>query len=86
MRRPTPGRSSWDRRASHAWVAAWCPVLGWIEVDPTNDVVPSDRNIVLAWGRDYDDVSPVKGVTLGGGSHTVEVNVSVTPIAEPASA
>jgi transglutaminase-like putative cysteine protease len=72
--------------ASHAWVAAWCPVLGWIEVDPTNDVVPSDRHIVLAWGRDYDDVSPVKGVTLGGGSHTVEVNVSVTPIAEPQSA
>ena len=72
--------------ASHAWVAAWCPSLGWIEVDPTNDVVPSDRHIVLAWGRDYDDVSPVKGVTLGGGSHTVEVKVSVTPIAEPRSA
>ena len=69
--------------ASHAWVAAWCPVLGWIEVDPTNDLVPSDRHIVLAWGRDYDDVSPVKGVTLGGGSHTVEVAVEVQPIAEP---
>jgi transglutaminase-like putative cysteine protease len=69
--------------ASHAWIAAWCPRLGWIEVDPTNDVVPSDRHIVLAWGRDYDDVSPVKGVTVGGGSHTVEVAVSVTPIDEP---
>jgi transglutaminase-like putative cysteine protease len=66
--------------ASHAWVAAWCPTLGWIEVDPTNDLVPSDRHIVLAWGRDYDDVSPVKGVTLGGGSHTVEVTVQVQPI------
>jgi len=66
--------------ASHAWVAAWCPNLGWIEVDPTNDLVPSDRHIVLAWGRDYDDVSPVKGVTVGGGSHTVEVTVQVTPI------
>ena len=69
--------------ASHAWIAAWCPRLGWIEVDPTNDVVPSDRHIVLAWGRDYDDVSPVKGVTVGGGSHTVEVAVSVTPVDEP---
>jgi Transglutaminase-like enzymes, putative cysteine proteases len=66
--------------ASHAWIAAWCPNLGWIEVDPTNDLVPSDRHIVLAWGRDYDDVSPVKGVTVGGGSHTVEVTVQVTPI------
>ena len=66
--------------ASHAWVAAWCPTLGWFEVDPTNDLVPSDRHIVLAWGRDYDDVSPVKGVTLGGGSHTVEVTVEVKPV------
>jgi transglutaminase-like putative cysteine protease len=71
--------------ASHAWVAAWCPALGWFEVDPTNDLVPSDRHIVLAWGRDYDDVSPVKGVTIGGGSHTVEVNVEVKP-ADPAPA
>jgi transglutaminase-like putative cysteine protease len=63
--------------ASHAWVAAWCPNLGWIEADPTNDMIPGDRHIVLAWGRDYDDVSPVKGVTLGGGSHGVEVFVSV---------
>jgi len=49
-------------------------------VDPTNDVVPSDRHIVLAWGRDYDDVSPIKGVILGGGRHTVAVAVDVTPV------
>lgn len=66
--------------ASHAWVAAWCPALGWIEVDPTNDLVPSERHVVLAWGRDYDDVSPVKGVTLGGGSHEVSVAVEVEVI------
>lgn len=66
--------------ASHAWVAVWCPVLGWIEVDPTNDLVPSDRHVVLAWGRDYDDVSPVKGVTLGGGSHAISVAVGVEPV------
>jgi len=63
--------------ASHAWVAVWAPGIGWFEVDPTNDLVPADRHITLAWGRDYDDVSPVKGVTLGGGFHTVEVSVSV---------
>ncbi len=66
--------------ASHAWVSAWCPENGWIDVDPTNDVVPSDRHIVLGWGRDYDDVSPLKGVTLGGGAHTVSVEVSARPI------
>jgi transglutaminase-like putative cysteine protease len=65
--------------ASHAWVSVWCPSLGWFDVDPTNDLVPSDRHVVLAWGRDYDDVSPVKGVTLGGGYHTVEVSVEVAP-------
>ncbi|MDJ0850025.1 MAG: transglutaminase family protein [Myxococcota bacterium] len=66
--------------ASHAWVAAWCPVLGWIEVDPTNDLVPSDRHVTLGWGRDYDDVSPVKGVTVGGGDQTVSVSVDVSPL------
>lgn len=69
--------------ASHAWVSAWCPGLGWLDVDPTNDLVPSDRHLVLAWGRDYDDVSPVKGVTLGGGFHTVEVSVEVVPLEPP---
>jgi len=68
--------------ASHAWVSAWCPTMGWIEVDPTNDLVPSDRHVVLAWGRDYDDVSPVKGVTLGGRTHTVQVSVAVKPVAD----
>jgi transglutaminase-like putative cysteine protease len=71
--------------ASHAWVAAWCPTLGWFEVDPTNDLVPADRHVVLAWGRDYDDVSPVKGVTLGGGRHSVKVAVEVVPVPAPAA-
>ena len=71
--------------ASHAWVATWCPNLGWIAVDPTNDMPAGDRHIVLAWGRDYDDVSPVKGVTLGGGSHGVEVIVKVRPLDAPAA-
>jgi transglutaminase-like putative cysteine protease len=85
-RRGKPESELVGSEASHAWIAAWCPNLGWFEVDPTNDLVPSDRHVVLAWGRDYDDVSPVKGVTLGGGSHTVEVTVEVTPVAADAPA
>jgi transglutaminase-like putative cysteine protease len=78
---PAPdGEELVGAEASHAWVSAWCPRLGWLEVDPTNDMVPGDRHLVLAWGRDYDDVSPVKGVTLGGGFHTVDVSVDVVPL------
>lgn len=65
--------------ASHAWVSAWCPPYGWVELDPTNNLVPSDQHVLLAYGRDYDDVSPLKGVTLGGGVHSVSVDVSVRP-------
>ncbi len=65
--------------ASHAWVSVFCPVLGWLDLDPTNDLVVSDRHVVLAWGRDFEDVSPVKGVALGGGAHTVKVRVEVLP-------
>ncbi len=68
--------------ASHAWVAAFVPGAGWLHFDPTNDMVPSDGHVTLAWGRDYGDVTPVKGVTLGGGAQLVEVAVRVDP-AEP---
>jgi len=67
--------------ASHAWVAAWCGDAGWIDVDPTNDLVTSDQHLTLAWGRDYADVAPIKGVILGGGEHTVEVAVDVEVVA-----
>ena len=83
---PEPEEELVGSEASHAWVAAWCPELGWIEADPTNDLVPRDRHIVLAWGRDYDDVSPVKGVTLGGGAHEVSVSVRVRPVPVEAQA
>ncbi len=66
--------------ASHAWVAVWCPVHGWIDLDPTNDVVPSMRHVTLAWGRDYGDVSPLRGVVLGGQEHRLKVEVSVYPL------
>jgi transglutaminase-like putative cysteine protease len=68
--------------ASHAWVSVWCPVNGWVDLDPTNDLRPGLRHVTLAWGRDYGDVSPLRGVVLGGGSHVLRVGVSVLP--EPA--
>jgi transglutaminase-like putative cysteine protease len=72
--------------ASHAWLSVWCPRLGWVDLDPTNDVIPSRRHVTLAWGRDYGDVSPLRGVVLGGRDHTLHVGVSVTPVAENAGA
>lgn len=63
--------------ASHAWLAVYCPGVGWVDVDPTNNMFPSTRHVTLAWGRDYADVSPVRGVILGGGQHTLEVSVDV---------
>ena len=61
--------------ASHAWVSLFCGDSGWVDLDPTNDQIPGDNHIHVAWGRDYDDVSPVKGVILGGGEHTIDVAV-----------
>ena len=72
--------------ASHAWLAVYCPGIGWIPVDPTNNLLPSDTHITLAWGRDYDDVSPVRGVILGGGAHTLRVQVDVVRIEPEAAA
>jgi transglutaminase-like putative cysteine protease len=66
--------------ASHAWVAVYCPGTGWLDVDPTNNVVPTDGHVTLAWGRDYGDVSPLHGLVLGGGDHTLNVAVDMEPI------
>jgi transglutaminase-like putative cysteine protease len=68
--------------ASHAWISVWCPSSGWIDIDPTNDLAPSDGHVTVAWGRDYGDVTPVKGVTLGGGQHQITVAVRVVPAPE----
>ena len=65
--------------ASHAWVAVWCPPSGWVEFDPTNGVRAGLDHIALAWGRDFGDVSPLRGVIVGGGRHTLSVRVSVLP-------
>ncbi|KAA5606740.1 transglutaminase family protein [Roseospira marina] len=71
--------------ASHAWVSVFVPVAGapnggWIDIDPTNNKIVTHEHIVTAWGRDFDDVSPIKGVMLGGDAGTPEVSVAVTPI------
>ncbi len=68
--------------ATHAWVAFYIPGMGWIEVDPTNDCLPLDRHIILGWGRDYQDISPVRGVILGNGDHDLRVSVDVAAIAD----
>lgn len=66
---------------SHAWVGCWLgPDHGWIDLDPTNDLIVADEHIVLGWGRDYADVSPVRGVLLGGGAHTLTVRVDMEPL------
>jgi transglutaminase-like putative cysteine protease len=64
--------------ASHAWVAVYCPTAGWVEFDPTNDVRAGTDHITVAWGRDFGDVSPLRGVIVGGGRHSVTVRVNVT--------
>ena len=66
--------------ASHAWVSVFVPGTGWIDFDPTNGLLPSDRHVTLAWGRDYADVVPLKGLMTGGGQHALEVSVDVTPL------
>ena len=65
--------------ASHAWVSVHCPLHGWIDLDPTNACLPDVRHITIGWGRDYGDVSPLRGVILGGEQHALKVGVSVTP-------
>ena len=67
--------------ASHAWVSVWCPPLGWLALDPTNDVVVALDHVTLAWGRDYEDVAPLRGVIRGGGTAPPHVAVTVEPIA-----
>lgn len=71
--------------ASHAWVSVFCPEAGWVDFDPTNDLVVDDEHIVLAWGRDFSDVAPMRGVILGGGEQELEVHVTVTQTGAPAA-
>ncbi|WP_434569991.1 transglutaminase family protein [Pseudomonas sp. Z3-8] len=81
LTQPPPGQARLiGADASHAWISVFCPVLGWVDFDPTNNVQPSLEHITLAWGRDFSDVSPLRGVILGGGAHDPEVRVTVMPL------
>lgn len=66
--------------ASHAWISVHCPRNGWVDFDPTNDVLPDLGHVTIAWGRDFGDVSPLRGVILGGGAHELDVRVTMTPL------
>jgi transglutaminase-like putative cysteine protease len=68
--------------ASHAWLSFHCPGAGWIDVDPTNNLFPSTGHVTLARGLDYGDVSPIRGVILGGGQHMLQVSVDVNRVAD----
>ena len=80
-----PGAEVLGADASHAWVAVFAPPLGWISFDPTNNLLVNQEHVALAWGRDFGDVSPLRGVILGGGSHQLTVKVTVEKSAEPAT-
>jgi transglutaminase-like putative cysteine protease len=77
---PMDGNRLIGADATHAWLSIFCGEAGWVDLDPTNDQIPNERHLLLAWGRDYEDVSPLKGVILGGGQHTVNVAVKVERI------
>lgn len=75
---PPPGKERLiGADATHAWVSVWVPELGWVDFDPTNCLCPGEEHITLAVGRDFADVTPLRGVILGGGRHLLEVSVDV---------
>jgi transglutaminase-like putative cysteine protease len=80
---PPPGKPRLvGADVSHAWCAAWCGLLGWIDFDPTNNRLVDDSYVTIAWGRDYGDVCPIQGVFVGGGEHHMSVSVDVAPQVE----
>ena len=75
---PPPGKPRLvGADASHAWFSVFVPGAGWVDFDPTNNQVPETQHITVAWGRDYSDVSPLKGIIFGGGRMTMKVAVDV---------
>ena len=79
---PPPGQKRLEGAdASHAWAMLWCgPEIGWVGLDPTNDLIVADDHIVTAFGRDYTDVAPLDGVVIGPGTQKVGVAVDVVPV------
>lgn len=80
---PPPGKPRLvGADASHAWVSVYAPGHGWLDFDPTNGTIPEDEHITVAWGRDFSDVSPIRGIVVGGAGQTLSVAVDVNPIEE----
>ena len=78
---PPPGQQKLQGSdASHAWFSVYTPLSGWVDFDPTNNKQPDQQYVTTAWGRDYADVAPLKGVVYGGGSQTVTVSVDVNRV------
>jgi transglutaminase-like putative cysteine protease len=63
--------------ASHAWFSVYIPETGWVDFDPTNNIIPSDQHITIGWGRDYADITPLKGIIMNSGPHKLQVSVDV---------
>ena len=86
LTQPPPGQPRLiGADASHAWVSVYCPGASggsWVDFDPTNNLIPDTQHITLAWGRDFGDVSPLRGVILGGDAHEPMVAVTVMPVEE----
>ncbi|MGV6807840.1 MAG: transglutaminase family protein [bacterium] len=79
---PPPGQAKLiGSDATHAWFSVYSPGEGWFDLDPTNNTVTQDQHITTAWGRDYSDVTPLRGVIFGGGEqHELQVSVDVNRI------
>jgi transglutaminase-like putative cysteine protease len=81
LTRPPAGKSRLiGADASHAWIATWVPQLGWVDFDPTNDLIPGQEHVTIGHGRDFSDITPLRGVILGGGAHQLTVSVDVVPV------
>jgi len=77
---PLPGQARLrGADASHAWVGVYAGELGWVDIDPTNNLFVSEDHVTVAWGRDYTDVPPVRGIVIGAGPHSLRVTVDVEP-------
>lgn len=81
LTQPPPGQPRLlGADASHAWFSVWAPPFGWVDLDPTNNVLVGESHVTASWGRDYGDVAPVAGIILGGHDHVVDVGVDVLPV------
>jgi transglutaminase-like putative cysteine protease len=81
LNRPKPGaRRVVGADASHAWVAGYCPAHGWVAFDPTNGKLADLEFVTLGWGREFSDVTPLRGVVLGAATQKLTVEVKVQPL------